>query len=472
MRHLRGILGLVCLVWVVLPSAASSPETFQARLEAALAVPALRGAQVAALVVRESDGQVLFAREPDRPMIPASNMKILTAMAALSTLGPVHRFETRIFASARPGAGGRVSTLYVQGDGDPALNSEDWWQLVAGLKREGLERVAGDIVVDPSAFDGQRWHPSWGRTSARAYHAPVSGLTANYASFAVHVRPGQAAGEPVEVVVDPPVEHLRVSNRARTGASRSRNSLVVDRAAGGAGERVTIDGVLPAGSEPRVFYRSVLDPVAYAGSVLRWQLEAQGIAVDGSVRRGAVPEDAFLLLSFSGRPLAEIVKLFVKHSNNSVGEALVKTLGRRASGRPGSWDDGLPALRSHLEALGVPLDDMRIVDGSGLSKHNRLSPRALVKALRAARTSFRFGPELVAALPIAAGDGTLARRVKKAPGLVRAKTGLLTRVTGLSGYARARGGDDWVFSILVNGYRSSDEEAMAAVDGFAAALTR
>jgi D-alanyl-D-alanine carboxypeptidase/D-alanyl-D-alanine-endopeptidase (penicillin-binding protein 4) len=114
---------------------------------------------------------------------------------------------------------------------------------------------------------------------------------------------------------------------------------------------------------------------------------------------------------------------------------------------------------------------LQIVDGSGLSYRDKLTPRALVDALRIARGSFRIGPEFLASLPIANGDGTLEKRVERAPGRVRAKTGLLNRVTSLSGYAELEGGEVAVFSVLTNGYRGSDEAAMEALDHFVAVLT-
>jgi serine-type D-Ala-D-Ala carboxypeptidase/endopeptidase (penicillin-binding protein 4) len=110
------------------------------------------------------------------------------------------------------------------------------------------------------------------------------------------------------------------------------------------------------------------------------------------------------------------------------------------------------------------------LDGSGLSHENRATPRLLVAALRAARASFEFGAEYEAALPIAGTDGTLEERAEAVRARVRAKTGLLTRVTGLSGYARMADGQRVVFSILVNGYRGGAHSAMSAVDGFVAAL--
>jgi D-alanyl-D-alanine carboxypeptidase/D-alanyl-D-alanine-endopeptidase (penicillin-binding protein 4) len=441
------------------------------RLDAALSSRGLRRARVSALVVRASDGAILFERSPDRALTPASNMKILTAMAALELFGPTHRFETRVLADREVNVRGEVGNLYVRGGGDPVLNSEDWWRLAADLHARGLRHVRGDLVLDDAVFDGSRWHPDWGPVSSRAYHAPVGGLSANYGAFAVTVRPGSRAGEPVRVDVDPPVAYLTVANRGRTGQPGQRSTLVVDRSRGASSELVTIDGSVPAGSPPRTHYRSVLDPTRYAGSVLRMQLEALGIALDGEIRLGSAPPEAVPLLVFEGRPLAEIVRLFVKYSNNAVAESLVKAMGAHATGEPGSWDNGIRATRATLESLGIDLAGLQLVDGSGLSYRDKLTPRSLVDALRIAHGSFRIGPELTAALPIANGDGTLKRRVEGAPGLVRAKTGLLNRISSLSGYAAMPGGEVAVFSVLTNGYRGSDEEAMQALDRFVAALS-
>ena len=145
-------------------------------LTAALAVPPLSGARVGALVVRASDGATVWSHEADIPLVPASNMKLLTSLAALELLGPTYRFETRILADRRPDAAGRVGDLIIQGGGDPALTSEDWWRLAADLRRSGLRKVEGDIRVDDSAFEDAFWHPSWGAISSRAYHAPVGAL--------------------------------------------------------------------------------------------------------------------------------------------------------------------------------------------------------------------------------------------------------------------------------------------------------
>jgi D-alanyl-D-alanine carboxypeptidase/D-alanyl-D-alanine-endopeptidase (penicillin-binding protein 4) len=332
----------------------------------------------------------------------------------------------------------------------------------------GLRKVTRGIVLDASAFDSEIWNPAWGKGSARAYHARVAGLSANYGSLTVEVRPGAGDQAPLSVSIDPPVSYFTLVNRGRTG--RSNSPLQVDRRAGGGGDEVVISGTLGKNALPQTIYRSVSDPVAYAGSLFRFQLAANGIEVAGETRIGPTPATAQEILAFEGRSLAEISRLFLKHSNNGIAESLVKSMGAHATGGAGSWGAGLHELRSRLTGLGVDVSACTLADGSGLSRSNRVTPRAFASALRVARASFTFGPELMSGLPIAARDGTLKRRAAGAIDRVRAKTGLLTGVTGLSGYARLRDGTDVVFSILVNGYKHGDVAAMASVDGFVGAL--
>jgi D-alanyl-D-alanine carboxypeptidase/D-alanyl-D-alanine-endopeptidase (penicillin-binding protein 4) len=200
------------------------------------------------------------------------------------------------------------------------------------------------------------------------------------------------------------------------------------------------------------------------------QLEANGIHVGADITAGPVPPDAAPLLAFEGRTLAEIVRLFLKYSNNEIGEGLVKALAARTTAGGASWAEGIDAVRALLQQAGLDTARISLVDGSGLSYENRVPPRTLVAALRIGTGSFRYGPELLAALPIAAADGTLAKRASGAANAVRAKTGLLTSVTGLSGLAQCADGRVVFFSVLVNGFRGSAEAAMDALDRFVSVL--
>jgi D-alanyl-D-alanine carboxypeptidase/D-alanyl-D-alanine-endopeptidase (penicillin-binding protein 4) len=445
-------------------------EGLTARLEEVLRGHGLGAAQVSALVVRLSDGAVLFQRSPDSALAPASNMKVLTALAALAEFGPAHRFTTTVYADAAPDATGSVSVLAVRGGGDPALTVEEWWRLAADLRRGGLRAVRDGLVLDDSAFDRVHWHPGWKGVAERAYHSPVGALNANYGTFAIEVEAGRAPGNAVRIAIDPALSYLALDNRARTGPADGRSALQIERQPERDGERIVVSGTVPARQPAEVYYRSVSDPAAYAGAVLRMQLEANGIRVTGPTRTGRVPDGWHEVLTFRGKPLAEILRLMMKYSNNGIAESLVKGMGAHLSGGPGTWENGIEASRQRLVALGLRPDTARLVDGSGLAHENRVPARLLVQALQIARASFTFGPEFVSSLPIAATDGTLERRAKDAAGAVRAKSGLLSDAIGLSGYARMRDGTETAFSVLVNDFRHGAADAMAMLDTFVAEI--
>jgi len=475
----------LCIAWGAVGLAPAASADLAARLDALATRGALRQASVGILVERDRDGAVLYARGADQLFIPASNQKILTVLASLDRFGPAHRFATRIWAPAPIDGEGEVEALVVEGGGDPALASEDWWRIAADLRREGLRFVRGDLRVEDALFDGPAWHPSWGDVSSRAYHAPIGALTANQGAYSVSVRPRAAAGSEARVAVDPPVDYLRLRNLARTAPRRGLPSLVVDRIGGAASEGaaeeiVRVEGTVRRGDPGDLIARSVLDPGLYAGSLLAHQLEANGVEVAGTVRRTPRGDaERALILERPGRSLAEIARLCMKHSSNAIAETLVKDLGAwdgvapgEAPAHPGDWTGGIRALRARLEGLGLDLGRARLVDGSGLSLQNRLSPRMLVDALRIGRAAFRIGPEFVASFAIAHRDGTLERRLEAADGRIRAKSGLLSDagVTALSGYAERPDGERLVFSILVNGKGGGSEDAILAVDRLAQAL--
>jgi D-alanyl-D-alanine carboxypeptidase/D-alanyl-D-alanine-endopeptidase (penicillin-binding protein 4) len=449
----------------------AASDAWLARVRAATRARGFQGGAQTMLVVDRASGEELFAKDPDRALTPASTQKLLTALAALEAFGPGHQFTTEVFAPAAPDADGAVASLAVRGS-DPAMTGEQWWRLATDLRALGISEIAGDVALDDSQLDAERWHPSWQPVSARAYHAPIGAISANYGAFRVVVSPGTRVGAPARVQVDPPLAYFPLEASVRTGRPGSGGTLSVERARdpGGAGERVRVSGSIALGADRVEIWRSVLDPTAYAGAVFRQQLEGAGIRVHGRVGAGSVPPEASLLYAFEGLPLRTTADLLLKYSNNFIAESLLKQLGRLDTGAPGSWVNGAAALRARLGALGLPLSGISLVDGSGLSRDDRVSARLLVGALRRADQSFAVGPDLLAGLPIAAEDGTLSKRAEGARGLVRAKTGTLDGVTALAGWARTARGRELVFAVISNGHRHGDVEAIDAVDAFAAAL--
>lgn len=452
-------------------AAGEADASWLARLRSAANARGFQGGAQTMLVVDRATGAELFAKNPERALAPASTMKLLTALAALEAFGPAYQFTTEVLAPGEPDSRGVVASLAIRG-ADPAMTGEQWWRLASDLRALGVQEIAGDVLLDDSQLDAERWHPSWQPVSARAYHAPIGALSANYGAFRVVVSPGLDVGRPARVQVDPPLAYFPLASNVQTGRPGTGASLTVERALdpNGAGERVHVRGVIALGADRVEVWRSVLDPTAYAAAVFRQQLESAGIRVAGRVMAGSAPPDSKVLYAFEGLPLRTTADLLLKYSNNFIAESLLKNLGRLDTGAPGSWANGAAALRARLGGLGLPLDGSALVDGSGLSREDRVSARLLVAALQKADQTFAIGPDLLAGLPIAGEDGTLRKRADGARGLVRAKTGTLDGVTSLAGWARTAGGRELLFALISNGHRHGDVEAIAAADSFAAAL--
>ena len=201
------IIGLSCLMTTTLPYQREVLEDLQAQ--------GLRDrfkVMVGGGPVTEEWAEEIGADGYGRDVIEAVQVaKVLTGIAALAAFGPAHRFSTEVLVSGQPDHDGAVDALFIRGGGDPTLTSEQWWRLSADLRIRGLRRVRGDLFMDDTLFDGERWHPSWGEVTSRAYHAPVGALSANYGAFFVAVAAASEPGGPVRVAALGPGHELGVA---------------------------------------------------------------------------------------------------------------------------------------------------------------------------------------------------------------------------------------------------------------------
>lgn len=426
--------------------------------------PCLRKAQIGLRVLSLRTGQVLFDHRGDELLIPASNVKLITTAAALSQLGAHYTFQTAVHANGRgrlpPRAGGVPSKLkgdlFLEGRGDPELVSERLWLMARDLKIRGLAVVEGNLVADDSYFDDQRWGEGWPQNSGpQPFYARIGALSLNFNTVTVHVEPALEAGQPAHVVVEPPTHYIRLVNRTRTRRAASRDGqagLVIDRVEGPEGNRIVASGTLPLGAERITLYRSISDPSAYTAWTFKEFLSREGIKVKGKVVKGKVPPTASLLATYASKPLFEIVQDLNKLSNNFIAEQILKTMGAELKGRPGTAAKGLGVVEAFLAELGIPPQSYRLMDGSGLSRLNRLSPTQIVRVLEQMYRSFPLQAEYLSSLAVMGEDGSLRQRLAgtSAQGRIRAKTGTLDGVRCLSGYVQPRQGEPMAFSFLVN----------------------
>jgi D-alanyl-D-alanine carboxypeptidase/D-alanyl-D-alanine-endopeptidase (penicillin-binding protein 4) len=345
-----------------------------------------------------TDGRMVFAQNASLPLQPASNEKLVVAVAALDRLGPAFRIETQVLGEGTLVDGVWHGRLVLKGFGDPSLSNLDLTRFAGKLRKQGITQVTGRIVGDESYYDANRIVRGWKPSYYKEESPPLSAL---------------------------------VVNRGRVGRR------VVDR---------------PAAAAARIFRRALI---------------GAGISVPRRSRTGIASADAVVLVERRSGLLSRLVQRMNIVSDNFYAEMLLKQLGARLRGA-GTSAAGARVVKRELRQRGVPLEGVKIVDGSGLSSNDRLTARTLAALLISAWSDPIIQNAFVTSLPVAGVSGTLRDRLTTWPayGRVRAKTGTTNVASALSGYART----NYVFAVLQNGFPVSVFYARRAQDRFATVL--
>jgi len=447
-------------------AAPADRDALRKAVDALLAQQPLSGAHVGVQVEALDDGAVVYSKNPDDLLNPASNTKLITSAAALMRLGPEYRFSTDYLAD-KPISKGRVGILYVKGRGDPEVNTERLDGLVSDLWHRGLRNV-GDLVLDDTFFDREEFGPGWEQeTSDKSWAAGVGALSLNHNNVAIYISPGERVGARARIEVDPDArDYFVIDGRVTTVRADGRRKLRPRSFADGERTRIVVEGRIALRADTLVQFRRVGDPTFYYGNTLRVLLERRGIHVAGKIRRGPVPADAALIQSYDSPALAEVVRDMNKVSSNFIAEMLIKTLGAELKGTPGSWPKGIEVAQDLLAELGLARGTYTLRNGSGLNDTNRFTARQMATLLQGVWKRFPVAAEFVASLGIAARDGTMRLRMEgtDAAGRLRAKTGTLEHVTALSGYVQSLGGERFVFSVLVNDWSGKSGLVISSID--------
>ena len=459
---------------------ASAPVTKQtlqflaSKIAERLARPDIRRGQVGVKVVSLNSGKVLFQQNAEKYFMPASNMKNFTVATAIERLTPDFKFVTSVFASSPPDSNGSVKGLRIFGRGDISIsdtfNEGDKFKgldrLADAIVAAGVKRIEGDIIGDETYFTGNPVSGSWEWDDLQFYYgAEVSALPLNDNAQTVSVTPGPV-GYPCTVKFIPFNPIVRVTNVCTTTAAGTPRTL-------GVGKKVDrniieISGNLPAGNPGFSGYVSISRPAELFVAYLKQRLEAKGVTITGQTRavniKSQVPADMSLeIAKLESVSLSVVAARTMKPSQNMYTETLLWTLGeyRRArlttvDGRPNTQDSaelGIAEVKAFLQSIGVPEDGIIQHDGSGLSRHDLITPEAVVQLYAHMGKQSKFSQAWRDSLTIGGVDGTLANRFRgtKAAGNVRGKTGTIDQVSALSGYVTTANGEQLAFSIVVNG---------------------
>jgi serine-type D-Ala-D-Ala carboxypeptidase/endopeptidase (penicillin-binding protein 4) len=430
-----------------------------ARLDQLLAGPGLDGTTTG-VVVRDGTGRLIYSHNPDQRVIPASNEKIMTSVAAAEVLGTSYRFHTRVLSTGTRSGATLRGDLYLKGYGDPTTTAAQYDALAKAVAAAGIRSVTGALVADDTWFDATRLGTDWAwNDEAYADSAPVSALTVaadndfNAGSVVVHVRPGAAVGRPGVVTVVPANSGVTVVNNTGTARAGTAETIGATRRYGTG--TIVVSGTVGLAGAQTTDRVSVQDPTRAAASVFRAALAAHGVKVAKPTTTKAAPSGARTLADRASITLGQLFTPFLKLSNNGHAEVLVKAMGRQVSGG-GTWPAGIAAARAALAKLGVATGQLMLVDGSGLTRRDWLTAGQLDRLLVAAQGRAWF-PTWKKALPLAGNPdrlvgGTLASRFTgtRAANNLQAKTGTLTGVNALSGYVTDASGRLLVFSAVVN----------------------
>jgi len=448
-------------------------------------------------VTAGTTGAVQYEREADRRFVPASNVKLYTAAAALDQLGPDYRFETRLYRQGPVRGDTLRGDLIVRGSGDPTIGGyeqrDDRLQVFRAwadsLRAAGIQHVTGSVLGDDDihsdALLGHGW--AWDDLPYR-YATELSGLS--FGENLIELQAvGQLLGQPAALSVKPlQTGYLDLVNRSETVSRKADEEY---RRLPGS-RRLYVESRVRPGRVQREKL-SVGNPTGYFVSVLRGVLRRAGISVAGSAMDAdhlpAPPSyqapRTQVVARYRSAPLAEIVQTMMEESQNLYAEQILRTLGAERPVEalvrggpddpdPGSGAMGVEAGLRTFAAAGIDTSRVRLADGSGLSRYDMVSPTMTAALLLYMR---RHPDPAVAeafmdALPVGGRTGTLERRFERGPAEanVRAKTGTLSGVSALSGYVTTAGGQPLVFVIMANHYSADSDEARDAIDRIVQAL--
>lgn len=416
------------------------------------------GSNLALLVQKTGAGNPVLDYHGQQMALPASTQKVITALAALLQLGPEYRFTTTL--ERRGNINGDIlnGDLIARFDGDPTLKRQSILNLVAALKKTGVREIKGNVLIDTSVFASHDKAPGWPwNDMTQCFSAPPSAAIIDRNCFSISLYSAPEANKPAFVRIAS-YYPVTVFSQVKTLAKGSPEARYCELdVVPGDLNRYTLTGCLPQRSDPLPLAFAIQDGAGYAGAIIREELKKAGIRVTGTLLRETQPSTpGTIIASVQSPPLHALLHTMLKKSDNMIADTVFRTIGRQYFGVQGTWRAGADAVRQLLrQKANIDLGNTLIVDGSGLSRHNLISPATMMQVLQyiAAHDSEL---DFISMLPLAGHDGSLRYRaglhLAGVDGKVSSKTGSLQGVYNLAGFLTAASGQRLAFVQYLSGY--------------------
>lgn len=411
-----------------------------------------------------NSGKMLFEKNGDIAMKPASTLKLLTASAALEMLGSDYRFQTTLYIDGEIEGNTLNGDVYIKGGGDPTLQKKDFALMASILKFNGIHQINGSLFGDDSLFLGDQLTPGIAKEDESYYFAArTSALTMSpdndydAGTILIHVNATNAGAKPA-VTVEPSTSGMIINNQAMTVNKNQQNTIEILRQYGT--NQVTITGNIPFGTTFKDWV-TLFDPTINTLHAIKETFEQNGLAFTQSSKldRKLIPKKAKSLYTKHSLPLESLMYPFLKFSNNSMADIFIKTIGNEFNGK-GDTNEGLNALEEYGISIGLNMDNWILQDGSGMSHANKVTANELTLLLIKMRNNPAY-KIIHSSLPIGGQTersigGSLKNRFneEKYRNRVIAKTGHISGVYTLAGYLEANSGRTYAFAIMTQNQSS------------------
>lgn len=412
------------------------------------------------LVQSLTTGKIIYQKNANQLFVPASVLKIFPAAAALSFLGPDYYFQTKILAKDVAVNQGVLSDdLYFYFDGDPTLTQQDIDNLVVALAQFGIHTIRGNIYIDDTVFDQELSGPGWMWDERNfCYAAPTSAITIDKNCLPLQLIAAKKSNHPATLSYGDYEKFVSITNQV-ISSNPNEDGCQLSLHASRDNSYYLTGCIAPKTTQNLLI--AVRNVRLYTKNIILEQLRANNIELFGEIRFNHIPTSTLLysLAEHKSAPLAELLKTMMKKSDNLIADSIYKKLGYSFFHKAGTWQNSEKAIVNILAPkTNIAFKKMRIVDGSGLSRYNLVSPAQLVAVLRFAYYDKNISRPFINSLSIAGTDGTLKYKMPDLRGRVYAKTGNMEGISSLVGYIKTRSQGNLAFAITFNSFLNNHQK--------------